>query len=137
MTPDCLFCRIIAKEIPTDILYEDDATLAFLDIRPINPGHMLVVPKEHHANIYDIPADVFARVMETARMLTPKVKAAVGAEGVNIGINNDRVAGQVIFHLHVHIMPRFANDGHRHWHGEGYKEGEALAVADKIRATLN
>lgn len=133
---DCLFCKIVAEEIPCEKIYEDDATFAFLDIRPINRGHTLVVPKAHHENIYDIPADSFARVMETVRMLAPKVKAAMDADGINIGMNNDGAAGQVVFHAHLHIIPRFSGDGHRHWHGNGYAEGEAAEVGETLRKAL-
>lgn len=132
----CLFCNIVAGDIPCDKVFEDDATFAFLDIRPINPGHVLVIPKVHHANIYDIPSDVFARVMETTRMLAPKIKSAMSADGINIGMNNDPAAGQVIFHAHVHIIPRFDGDGHEHWHGEHYKDGEARRTAEDIRKTI-
>lgn len=134
--PDCLFCKIANGTISSEKVYEDEHTLAFLDIRPVNRGHTLVIPKAHHANIYDIPPQDFAAVMETVRMLAPHIKAAVGADGINIGMNNDDAAGQLIFHAHVHIIPRFTHDGHRHWHGEGYALGQMEDVGQSIREEL-
>ncbi len=130
--PNCLFCRIVAGEIPSEKVYEDEHTLAFLDIHPINGGHTLVVPKDHHANISDTPKETFARVMETVRTLTPKIARAVGAHGMNIHINSDVAAGQVIFHLHVHIIPRFDGDGYLQWHGNPYQDGKIKTIQDAI-----
>ena len=132
MNNDCLFCKIIAGEIPSQKVYEDEHTFAFLDIHPINRGHTLVIPKAHHANLYEVPKETFAQVMETVRMLAPKIKQAVGSEGINIGINNEAAAGQLVFHLHVHIIPRFTGDGHEHWHGNPYQDGDIKTIGDII-----
>lgn len=129
---DCLFCKIASGTIPSEKIYEDEDTFAFLDIHPINRGHTLVVPKEHHANIYEAPEELFAKVMHTVQLLAPRIKQAVNAEGINIGINNDHAAGQMVFHLHVHIIPRFDNDGYSHWHGNPYQEGEIGTIRDII-----
>ena len=133
---ECLFCKIIAGEIPSEKVYEDDHTFAFLDINPVNPGHTLVVPKVHSRNIYDVSADEWSAVMETVRRLTPKIQEAVGADGMNLEMNNERPAGQVVFHTHVHIVPRIDDDGFRHWPGTPYREGDAARIAESIRATL-
>lgn len=130
---DCLFCKIIEGELPSQKIYEDADTFAFLDIHPINFGHTLVVPKRHAQNIHDIPSEDFCALMETARKLSSVVKEATGAEGINIGINNGSVAGQIIFHLHVHIIPRLSDDGHRHWRGKDYQGDELEVIAGKIR----
>lgn len=130
---DCLFCKIISGELPSQKVYEDADTYAFLDIHPINFGHTLVVPKRHAENIHDIPSKDFCALMETARKLSGVIKEATGAEGINIGINNGSVAGQIIFHLHVHIIPRLPDDGHRHWHGKDYPGDEIKVTAAKIR----
>jgi histidine triad (HIT) family protein len=130
--PECLFCKIIAGKIPSEKIYEDADTFAFLDIHPINRGHTLVVPKEHYQNMYTIPAEPFAKVMRTVHLLAPKIKSAVGAHGINIGINNDGPAGQLVFHLHVHIIPRFEGDGFAHWHGNPYQEGEITTMKEII-----
>lgn len=134
---DCLFCKIAGGAIACEKVYEDEKTFAFLDIRPVNRGHTLVIPKAHHANIYEIPSEDFAAVMETVRKLAPRVKAAVSADGINIGMNNDGAAGQLVFHAHVHVIPRFEHDGYRHWHGEEYKIGEMEDVGRRIREALN
>lgn len=132
MENNCIFCKIIRGEIPSQKIYENEHVFAFLDIHPINRGHTLVIPKAHHENIYTIPEDVYAHLMESVRMLAPKVKQAVGAHGVNIGINNEKAAGQLVFHMHVHIIPRFEGDGHEHWHGNPYQEGELTTIRDII-----
>ncbi len=129
---DCLFCKIISGQLPCEKVYEDEDTFALLDIHPINRGHTLVVPKVHHENMYDTPPEIFAKVMKTAQLLSSKIKDAVGAQGINIGINNDAVAGQLVFHLHVHIIPRFEGDGHGSWHGNPYQDGEISSIGDII-----
>ncbi len=132
MNSDCIFCKIIKGELPSEKVYEDEHSYAFLDIHPVNRGHTLVIPKEHHANIYDTPPEVFANVMRTVQMLAEKIKRAVNAGGINIGINNDSAAGQLVFHLHVHIIPRSKGDGHEHWHGNPYQDGEIKTIGDII-----
>lgn len=132
METDCIFCKIVSGEVPSLKIYEDEFTFAFLDIHPINRGHTLVVPKEHHQNIYTIPQLVFQHVMDTVRILAPKIKQAVAADGINIGINNEAAAGQLVFHLHAHIIPRFNDDGHAHWHGNPYQTGEIETIKDIV-----
>lgn len=132
MNNDCLFCNVISGKIPSYKVYEDENTYAFLDIHPINRGHTLVVPKKHYDNMYSTPLEVFEQVMRTAHFLAPKLKQAVGAGGINIGINNEKPAGQIVFHLHVHIIPRFEDDGHPNWHGNPYQEGEMQTIKDIV-----
>ena len=129
---DCIFCKIIDGTVPSDSVYEDEHTYAFLDIHPINRGHTLVIPRVHHTNVYDTPPKTFQHVMKTVHMLAPKIKQAIGAGGINIGINNDKPAGQLVFHLHVHIIPRFEGDGHAQWHGNPYQKGEISSIRDII-----
>ena len=131
--PDCLFCSIIAGTIPSEKIFEDGVAYAFLDIHPVNKGHVLVIPKVHAENIYTMTKQDFGALMERVHMLAPQVKAATGAEGINIIMNNDPVAGQVIFHAHIHILPRFHNDGFHHWRGEGYKDDELAEFGDTLR----
>lgn len=138
MSDKTIFEKIIAGEVSHHKVYEDEDTFAFLDADPVNPGHTLVIPKEPYENIYEIPEDAYHAVMETVRKLSPKVKEAVSADGINIGINNDPAAGQEVMHLHVHIMPRFTGDGFQHWQGdEPYHDNErGETVAEKIREVL-
>lgn len=104
---DCIFCKIIAGEIPSSKVYEDDQVVAFLDISQATPGHTLVVPKQHFRNLLEMDADsasqLFARVPDIAR----KVMKATGAKGMNILNNNEEIAGQTVFHTHVHLAPRY------------------------------
>ena len=104
---DCIFCKIIAGEIPSSKVYEDDRVVAFLDISQVTPGHTLVVPKQHFRNLLEMDAgsasQLFARVPDIAR----KVMKATGAKGMNILNNNEEIAGQTVFHTHVHLAPRY------------------------------
>lgn len=132
-----VFQKIIDRALPAEIVYEDEHTLAFLDAHPVHPGHTLVVPKKFARNLLDIDHDSYTAVMETVRTLAPVVRDAVEAEGINVHINNEPAAGQVVFHFHVHIIPRYSDDGFTHWHGKRpYKDGEAAVVAEKIREHL-
>ena len=132
-----LFSKIIKGDIPSEKIYEDDRTYAFLDINPTNPGHTLVVPKAHSRNMLDIKDEDWMAVARTVRMLAPKIKDALGAEGINIIINNEESAGQLVFHTHVHIIPRYQTDGFKHWKGEPYNDGEMERVGEKIRCLLS
>lgn len=135
---DCIFCKIVAGEIPSATIYEDDHTLAFLDANPNNHGHTLVVPKTHAKNILDISEDSLSRMMPAVKKVSKAVFEGVGAVGLNITMNNERPAGQVIFHLHIHIIPRFEGDGLKVWTRKTpYKNGEMAQVAEKIRAVLS
>ncbi len=134
---DCVFCKIVAGEIPAQVVYEDDKTLAFLDVRPVNNGHTLVIPKNGSAtNIFDVTPEDWAAVMETVRKVSNAIEKSLDARGVNLMMNNREHAGQVVDHVHVHIIPRFVNDGLKLWPQHPYKEGEADVVAEKIRAEL-
>lgn len=133
---DTIFAKIIRREISADIVYEDDDTLAFLDAHPNNPGHTLVIPKIYSRNILSISEKSLAVLMQTVRKLAPVVVRAVNADGINIIINNESAAGQLVFHTHVHLIPRFVDDGYKGWPSKPYKDGEAQAVAQKIRAAI-
>lgn len=134
--PDCIFCKIIRGELPTHKVYEDDKTFAFLDIQPINPGHTLVVPKKHAVDIFEIEESEWDTVMRTVRKISHALEQALNPTGINLAMNNRSGAGQVVFHAHVHVMPRFPNDGHELWKGAPYEKGAAEDVAEKIRAAL-
>lgn len=136
MVSDCIFCKIVAGQIPSANIYEDEYTLAFLDIRPVNPGHTLVIPKAHYRNILDVPEDVWEKVAKTARLVASAVRTGAGAEGVNVSSSHEPSAGQEVFHLHLHIIPRFSSDGLKHWPQGAYKAGEAQTIAEKIRTAL-
>ena len=133
---DDIFLKIIAGEIPAHKVYEDEYTYAFLDATPNNPGHTLVIPKERYKDIYEIPEEVLSHVMNTVKKVAIAVKKATNADGINIGMNNEPAAGQLVFHAHIHVIPRFKDDGLKHWGRKEYKEGEAEKVAGSIRAEL-
>ncbi|HET8581378.1 MAG TPA: HIT family protein [Candidatus Paceibacterota bacterium] len=130
--PECLFCKIAKGELPSFTIYEDERTLAFLDINPVNPGHTLVIPKAHATNIFDISADDWAAVCETVRAIAGPIERALGASGVNLMMNNRETAGQVIDHPHVHIIPRQKGDGLHLWPQHQYADGEAASVQANI-----
>ena len=128
--------KIVRKEVPATILYEDDATLAFLNIAPVALGHTLVIPKKPFVNIFDIDQETLARVIETVRNVAPAVLKATGARGVHINSNHGEEAGQVVPHLHFHIIPRHARDGFEFWPKQDYSPEEMEVVAEKIRTSF-
>jgi len=134
--PDCIFCKIVAGDIPSHKVYEDSDVLAFLDINPINPGHTLVIPKEHHKDLLDTPPELAAKLVTTVQKITPAILKAVGADAFNLGVNVGAAAGQIIFHTHLHIMPRFTNDGHQLWHGKEVQQDEISKIAESIKKQI-
>ncbi len=107
---ECLFCKIIKDEIPSKKVYEDNDCLAFLDINPANRGHCLIIPKKHYENIYDIDDRALEKLIITAKNLSKLVKEKLECNGINIVQNNERYAGQLVNHFHVHIIPRYEDD---------------------------
>jgi histidine triad (HIT) family protein len=112
----CVFCRIAAREVPAEVVYEDDRVIAFLDINPLNPGHTLVVPKVHVERLSDLPAELCGPLLGAASRLARAAREALGAAGVNLVVNDGRAAGQAVPHLHLHLVPRFPGDGGRSLH---------------------
>ena len=133
---DCIFCKIIKGEIPSEKIYEDDWSLAFLDINPVNAGHTLVVPKDHFENIYATPDETLARLSLVTKKVAVAIKNGLQADGVTVSMNNESAGGQVIFHTHFHIIPRYENDGLKLWSQRKYEEGEMTDSAEKIRESL-
>ena len=134
---DCIFCKIIAGDIPSYKVYENDKVLAFLDITPVNPGHTLVVSKEHYENLNDLPEELVSKIIQAIKKIAPAVVKAVGADGFNLNLNNGPAAGQIVNHVHFHIVPRKIGDGYELWSGKEYGEGEAQIILDKIKNNLN
>lgn len=132
---DCLFCKIVSKEIPAFVVYEDAQVIAFLDIHPVNQGHTLVVPKVHADAITDASPDVLSAMIVVAQKVA-KGLMATGAEGVNVLQNTGPVAGQVVPHLHIHVIPRRGDDGFRHWQGKDYQEGEIGTVCEQLKSHI-
>lgn len=103
----CIFCNIAQKEVPASLVYEDEKVMAFLDIRPLNKGHTLIIPKEHHENIFDIPEQLITYLHGIVKHIAIAVEKATKADGISIIQQNGKAAGQDIFHLHVHVVPRY------------------------------
>ena len=134
---DTVFAKIIRREIPAHIVYEDDDTLAFLDIEPNTPGHTLVIPKKPVVNIFDADDDTLAAVMRTVRKVAPAVRDAVGAHGVHINSNHEHEGGQEVFHLHFHIIPRVTREEFDFcWPKRVLTTEEATSVGDAIRTRI-
>lgn len=134
---ECVFCRIISGDIPSYKIYEDDNVMAFLDIAPVSPGHALIIPKKHIANMEEMDDEVLHQVMYVVKKVGKAIKDGLGVEGYNIILNNGKVAGQVVNHFHFHIIPRKDGDGHALWKQGKYEGKEASDVITKIRAVLN
>jgi histidine triad (HIT) family protein len=135
--PNCIFCKIIAGQIPCHKVLEDADVLAFLDIGPLAPGHVLVIPKGHYVTIEDAPESVGASLGRALPQLVRVVRNATGAAGVNVLQNNGKAAGQEVLHVHVHLIPRNAGDGLGYrWNPQKYAAGQAEAVLAKLQAEL-
>ena len=132
MSESCMFCKIARKEAPASIVYEDEKVIGFLSIQPINTGHTLVVPKKHYENIYEIPAGEVAHLYKIVKKMAQAVRNAVNSQGIRVVQNNGEAAGQVIFHLHVHVIPM--NNNHSWLHQTKRRNKDALkSDAERIR----
>ncbi|MEM2874343.1 MAG: HIT family protein [Candidatus Nanoarchaeia archaeon] len=107
---ECIFCKIATRAIQTNIIYEDNDVMAFLDVRPANPGHALVIPKMHIMFLPQLPADLNAKILQLIKIIAQSQIEVLGAEGVNVLQNNGAAAGQAVPHVHFHVIPRFKND---------------------------
>lgn len=130
---ESLFMKIIKREVPADIVYEDDTTIAFLDIHPVTLGHTLVVPKKQVRNIFDVDDKTLCTLMKTVQYVASHLRDALCADGMNINTNNESAAGQVIFHMHVHLIPRFNEDKLTMWPHMETSQEELRDLAKKIR----
>ena len=128
----CLFCQIVAREVEAKIIFEDEISMAFLDVRPLFPSHILLIPKAHYATLSDLPAALIGPFFTNAQMLARKVQEVMKAEGTFVAMNN--VVSQSVPHLHVHIVPRKRQDGLRgfFWPRRPYQEGEMLAMHEVL-----
>ena len=134
---DCIFCKMVAGQIPVAKVYEDEIVLAFLDIGPISDGHTLVIPKQHFEKLHDCPAELLGQVASRLGRIAGAVTAAMNADGYNLLCNNGRAAGQLIEHLHFHIVPRNVGDGvFDRWPSYRYPHGKIEKIADRIRENL-
>ena len=134
---DCIFCRIISGEIPSTTIYENSKFKVIMDIAPANKGHVLILPKEHYDNIYDIDTATAGELFELAVMTARALKSVLGCDGMNILQNNGTVAGQTVFHFHMHIIPRFEDDTvNIGWKELSYEDGEMEQLREAIRKEM-
>jgi histidine triad (HIT) family protein len=137
LTDGCRFCAIVAGAEASHVVFEDESSLAFLDHRPLFPGHSLLVPRDHHETIWDLPDDLIRPLFANARLLSSAIRTAMGAQGAFIALNN--VVSQSVPHVHVHLVPRNRKDGLRgfFWPRHKYEsEDHALQTAGAIRAAV-
>ena len=135
--PDCIFCKIVAADIPAAVVYESEALLAFLDVGPLAEGHLLVIPREHCGQLTDLPAGVCTEIGPALRRLGRALMEVTGAEGFNVLQNNGEVAGQVVPHVHVHLIPRRSGDGLGYrWNAGKYTAGRAEELAAQYQEAL-
>ena len=131
---DCIFCKIANGEIPSRTIYEDDDFRVILDMGPAAKGHALVMPKEHYADLFEIPEDLAMKAMRVGKLMAAKEKAALSADGFNLVQNNGETAGQTVPHFHLHLIPRYREDGQT----IGWKPGQPSAEElDQTAAQIN
>ncbi len=133
---DCVFCRIVKGEVPCHKIYEDENTLCFMDMKQVNPGHSLVVHKNHHADLFDTPADDMCDIMRTVKKVSPVLLRVTESDGLNLAMNNLPAAGQVVMHAHVHVIPRRKDDGLALWKGKDMAEGDFKRISAAASAML-
>ena len=122
---NCIFCDIVESRAPADVVFEDEETLAFMDINPANPGHTLVIPKQHVRNIYELDGEAAAAIMKATVRVAKAIKRALQPDGMNLVQSNERAGGQDVFHFHMHVIPR--------WYGDGLR----LARPPEVRRTTS
>ena len=130
---DCIFCKIIKGEIPSYKVYEDEDILAVLDINPSSDGHTLVFPKKHTQNFEDTDEETLSKLMVVVKKIGLAIKNNLGADSYNVCENNDLIAGQIVPHIHFHIVPRYKGDGLQAWTQAPYPDGKAEEILKKIK----
>ena len=131
---DCVFCKIISKEIPAEVLYENDHVIAVLDINPIHFGHALIVPKRHCKDFLDLPEETYHSILQAGKIVTQALVQSLNLEGYNLFSNNGTIAGQSVFHFHLHITPRYRDDNIRFvLNLKKYSDGDIKRYGTMIR----
>ena len=133
---NCIFCKILAGEIPSTAVYEDDDFKAILDANPAARGHVIILPKNHAANIYELPDEDASKIMIVAKKIATAIEKAYHCDGVNILQNNGEAAGQTVFHIHVHVIPRFKGDTVNIGWKQGDMPEDLDAICKEIQAQL-
>jgi len=133
---DCIFCRIAAAAAPAVRIFETPGVLAFLDMAPVNYGHTLIIPKKHYQNLLDLPDELWLEMGRVCRRVAQALRAVLYAQGFNIGMNNFEAAGQVVFHAHIHVVPRYYRDGLEFFPQGIYRKGEMEETGRRLRQAL-
>jgi len=133
---DCVFCKIVDGDLPAYKIYEDGVCFAFLDINPVNRGHVLLIPKDHYRDLLGVPESIMLHLSSKVKFLAPKILLAVNAIAFNLIINNGTVAGQAVPHLHYHIIPRFEDDNLHHWPGKAVADNDLLRLQAEIKSII-
>lgn len=130
---DCIFCKLANGVFPTNTIYEDDEFKVFLDVSPATKGHCLIVPKDHYANLEDISDEASAKVLPLAKKIMKTLKEKLNCEGLNLVQNNGEIAGQTVFHFHMHVIPRYKGDGQLiGWRPQTPEDGELEETLKQI-----
>lgn len=137
MQDNCIFCRIIAGEIPSAIVYEDEDFKAIMDISPAAKGHTIILSNRHYANLFELGDETAAKALLVARKVAKAIQAELHCEGMNLLQNNGEAAGQTVFHFHMHLIPRYSGDQVKTtWTHGSYEDGEAAALAAAIASKI-
>lgn len=138
MNNNCIFCKIIAGEIPSSTVYEDNDFKVIMDIFPAAKGHMIILPKKHAENLFELEEDTVSKALLVAKKVAAALKEELGCDGVNLLQNNGEAAGQTVFHFHIHVIPRYKDDQVRlAWSNGKYGDGEAASLAAAIASKVN
>lgn len=134
---NCIFCKIINGEAPASIVYEDEICLAFMDIHPVTPGHVLVVPRQHVVGLADLPSEIGGHLFQVGQKISAGLKKSpIRCEGINFFLADGAVAYQTVFHVHLHVIPRFAGDGFRLVFGPDYQNLPDRSDLDRLAKDL-
>ncbi len=134
MKDDCIFCKLANGVFPTNSIYEDEDFKVILDMGPATKGHALILPKEHYKNLYELPEETAGKVFKLAKKLAVQMTEKLGADGFNIVQNNNEVAGQTVFHFHMHLIPRYEGDGqHILWEPTSPTPEELVAIKEQLK----
>lgn len=134
---DCIFCKIANGEIPSHTVYEDEMFRVIMDLNPASPGHMLILPKEHYQDLYELPEEVAAEAMKLAKRLAEASRKAFNPDGLNVIQNNGEAAGQTVMHYHLHVIPRYEGvEGFGVWKGHSTTEEKLTEQATKLKSQL-
>lgn len=131
MQNECIFCKIVSGDIPSSQVYADDKVVAFLDLAPAAVGHTLVIPRAHYATLFDVPFELAPALLAASQRVGRALMEELGAEGINVWQNNHAAAGQMVFHAHWHVVPRYTGDGLALWKQGSYDSPEAMQAMAK------